>query len=48
MFCFVKAQDETSQYADFFGCGQGQFPIRYLESQFIIGGSQLLNGKKSR
>jgi mannosylglycoprotein endo-beta-mannosidase len=30
LFCFGKAQDETSLYADLFGCGQGQFPIRYL------------------
>jgi hypothetical protein len=30
LFCFGAAQHEASQYADLFGCGQGQFPIRYL------------------
>jgi hypothetical protein len=30
LFCFGKAQDAASQYADLFSCGQGQFPIRYL------------------
>jgi hypothetical protein len=30
LFCFGEAQDATSEYADLFGCGQGQFPIRYL------------------
>jgi hypothetical protein len=31
LFCFGKAQDEASQYADLFGYGQGWFSIRYLE-----------------
>jgi hypothetical protein len=30
LFCFDEAQDAASQYADLFGHGQGQFPIRYL------------------
>jgi hypothetical protein len=30
LFCFGEAQDEVDAYADLFGCGQGQFPIRYL------------------
>jgi hypothetical protein len=37
LFCFGEAQD-ASLYDDLFVCGQGQFPIRYLGSQFIIGG----------
>jgi hypothetical protein len=31
LVCIGEAQDEASQYADLFGCGQGQFPIRYLQ-----------------
>jgi hypothetical protein len=27
LFCFGDARDAASQYADLFGCGQGQFPI---------------------
>jgi hypothetical protein len=30
LFCFGEAQDEVNEYADLFGCGQGQFPMRYL------------------
>jgi hypothetical protein len=30
LFCFGEAQDSTAECADLFGCGQGQFPIRYL------------------
>jgi hypothetical protein len=30
LFCFGEAPDSTAEYADLFGCGQGQFPIRYL------------------
>jgi hypothetical protein len=28
LFYFGEAQDETQAYAKFFGCSQGQFPIR--------------------
>jgi hypothetical protein len=30
LFCFGEAQDEVNAYTDLFGCGQGQFPMRYL------------------
>ena len=30
LFCFGEAQDFAIQYAELFGCEQGQFPIRYL------------------
>jgi hypothetical protein len=30
LFYFGEARDVASHYADLFGCGQGQFPIRYL------------------
>jgi hypothetical protein len=30
LFCFGEAQDEVNAYADLFGCGQGEFPMRYL------------------
>jgi hypothetical protein len=30
LFCFGEAQDEVSAYAELFGCGQGQFRLRYL------------------
>ena len=30
LFCFGEAQDDVSLYAELFGCGQGQFPIKYL------------------
>jgi hypothetical protein len=30
LFCFGDAQDEVNAYAELFGCGQGQFPMRYL------------------
>jgi hypothetical protein len=30
LFCFGAAQNEVDAYADLFGCGQGQFPMRYL------------------
>ena len=30
LFCFGEAQEHAAQYADLFGCEQGQFPISYL------------------
>ena len=30
LFCFGEAQDVAAQYAELFGCWQGQFPINYL------------------
>jgi hypothetical protein len=30
LFYFGEAQDNVAEYAELFGCGQGQFPIRYL------------------
>jgi hypothetical protein len=30
LFCFVEAINEIDAYASQFGCGQGQFPMRYL------------------
>src|SRR3954466_4021209 len=30
LFCFGEAQDAATQYAEIFGCKQGQFPIKYL------------------
>jgi hypothetical protein len=30
MFCFGEAHDQAQLYAEFFGCNQGQVPIRYL------------------
>jgi hypothetical protein len=30
LFCFGDAQDDAALYVELFGCGQGQFPIRYL------------------
>jgi hypothetical protein len=30
LFCFGDAQETATSYAELFGCGQGQFPIRYL------------------
>jgi hypothetical protein len=30
LFCFSEAQDSAALYVEQFGCGQGQFPIRYL------------------
>jgi hypothetical protein len=30
LFCFGEAQDHVTEYSELFGCGQGQFPIRYL------------------
>ena len=30
LFCFGEAQDDVALYAELFGCGQGQFPIKYL------------------
>jgi hypothetical protein len=30
LFCFGDAQDSVADYAELFGCGQGQFSIRYL------------------
>jgi hypothetical protein len=31
LFCFGEALNEVRAYANLFGCGQGQFPMRYLE-----------------
>jgi hypothetical protein len=30
LVCFGEALNEVNAYANLFGCGQGQFPIRYL------------------
>jgi hypothetical protein len=30
LYCLGDAQDDAAIYAELFGCGQGQFPIRYL------------------
>jgi hypothetical protein len=30
LFCFGEALNEVNAYANLFGCGQGQFPMRYL------------------
>ena len=30
LFCFGEARDAAAQYAEIFGCEQGQFPITYL------------------
>jgi hypothetical protein len=30
LFCFGEAQDSANEYVELFGCGQGQFLIRYL------------------
>jgi hypothetical protein len=30
LFCFNDAHDSAALYAELFGCGQDQFPIRYL------------------
>ena len=30
LFCFGEAKETAAQYADLFGCAQGQFPIKYL------------------
>jgi hypothetical protein len=30
LFCFGEAKDEVTAYTNLFGCGQGQFPMRYL------------------
>ena len=30
LFCFGEAKEAIQQYTDLFGCGQGQFPMRYL------------------
>jgi hypothetical protein len=30
LFCFDEARDAAASYVELFGCGQGQFPIRYL------------------
>jgi hypothetical protein len=31
LFYFGEAQDTANLYADLFGCGKGQFPIRYVD-----------------
>jgi hypothetical protein len=31
LFCFGEAHEQAQLYAEFFGCNQGQFPIRYLD-----------------
>jgi hypothetical protein len=33
LFYFGEAQEEVNAYAYLFGCGQGQFPMRYLGIQ---------------
>ena len=30
LFCFGEAQENSSLYGNLFGCGQGEFPIKYL------------------
>jgi hypothetical protein len=30
LFCFGEAQDNINAYTNLFGCGNGQFPMRYL------------------
>ena len=30
LFCFGDAQEAVGQYAELFGCAQGQFPIMHL------------------
>jgi hypothetical protein len=30
LFCFGEAQDSAAEYAELFGCGQGQLPLQYL------------------
>jgi hypothetical protein len=30
LFCFGEALNKVNAYATLFGCGQGQFPMRYL------------------
>jgi hypothetical protein len=30
LFCFGEAINEDDAYANLFGCGQGQFPMKYL------------------
>jgi hypothetical protein len=30
LYCFGEAKDQTHEYAELFGCNQGEFPIRYL------------------
>jgi hypothetical protein len=30
LFCIGEAQDEINAYANLFGCGWGQLPMRYL------------------
>jgi hypothetical protein len=30
LFCFGEAHNEVHAYTELFGCGQGQFPMRYL------------------
>jgi hypothetical protein len=48
LFCFGEAQDEVNASVDLFGCGQGQFSMRYLGFRFIIGDSHLSNGNSLR
>jgi hypothetical protein len=31
LYCFGEAKDQAQEYAELFGCNQGEFPIRYLE-----------------
>jgi hypothetical protein len=30
LYCFGEAKDQDQEYAELFGCNQGEFPIRYL------------------
>jgi hypothetical protein len=48
LFCFGEAQDEVNAYANLFGYGQGQFPMRYLGIMIHYRRSHLPNGNLSR
>jgi hypothetical protein len=48
LFCFGEALNEVSAYANLFGCGQGQFPIRYLGIPIHYRSSLSPNGNKLR
>jgi hypothetical protein len=30
LYCFGEAKDQAREYAELFGCNQGEFPIRYF------------------
>jgi hypothetical protein len=48
LFCIGEAQDEVNAYANLFGCGQGQFPMRYLGIPIHYRNLHLPNRKSSR